>query len=328
MSITPTITESGRERDQPDSVGYTVVGGGRFNRHAAQRVSVLLLHRLARFNRAAALAELQRLGLEEVVSVETGAQTQEIESLTRSFPSARFVLLGHKLGQQLSYGEQINIGMAEARSSHVFVLWDDALPRTVSAAAIRQIIETDMLCVTPLLRDHRNMLVPSLFAPAYNLKQLKVVPQAVQYDGMPTLYPYDYIGIYARRPFLSCGGYDSEISGAHWQRLDFGFRVYTWGWGIAATTAIAVHEQAAREPDDTTPTDGYRRFHLKNLAPIFMGDHCRLSLRRFPGFALRSGDGLIDSWRLFRDTQHWVYRNRFRFVQDARQVAELWGERQ
>ena len=56
----------------------------------------------------------------------------------------------------------------------------------------------------------------------------------------------------------------------------------------------------------------------------FVRDQGRLPLRQLLPFVLRSGLGVSEALRQFRDVRRWVARNRYRFTQDARRVTELW----
>ena len=104
-------------------ISYTVLGGAKHHRSTGpvSDVSVLLLNRRGRFYRAELLESIQPLGFREILCVERSGSGYDLEPLLHRFPSARFILLQ----SEATVGEIVNIGIEEARSSVVFVLWTD-----------------------------------------------------------------------------------------------------------------------------------------------------------------------------------------------------------
>jgi hypothetical protein len=170
--------------------------------------------------------------------------------------------------------------------------------------------------------------MPTLIAPALlpgrkRGNSIRTIPFIPEKEGLPSLYPFDGIGIYDRQRFIRLGGFDPSIKSFHWQLMDFGFRSSLWGEEIAATQLIKLAYEGAIPPEDGTAGDGYHRFFLKNLAPVFRGDYAHIPLRRFPEYFRRRGD-LIAAWEEFSAARRWVKINRYRFASDARTVMELW----
>jgi hypothetical protein len=106
--------------------------------------------------------------------------------------------------------------------------------------------------------------------------------------------------------------------------MDFGFRACLWGEEIAATSHVRLSYEGLTPIADNTADEGYRRFYLKNLAPLFRRDHGVIPLSRFPGFCFGSGEDVFSAWREFSAVRSWVRINRFRFRTDVRSVTRRW----
>lgn len=317
MSITPSTSE------RP----YTVVGGRRVERvaGAARKTSLIVLHRGGRYRRFELFDDLQRLGFDDVLSLEPSTDTYDIEALAQQYGAVRFLIPQ----ETLSIGTQVNIGMQEALGRVVLVIWNDMeLERSAGRVAVRLAEETDHLCVVPLIRSDKGETVPTLSAPAFHGGRFRILPFTPGHDGLPSLFPADYVGLYRRKRFLSIGGYDPAIDTPHWQKLDFGLRAHLWGEHILYHSALRMSSLGRPPADDTTPDESYRRFYLKNLALRFRADQAQLPASRFLPFYVKTGGGMVPSWRLFRSLQQWVFENRYRYVQDARRVTELWEMRE
>jgi hypothetical protein len=143
-------------------------------------------------------------------------------------------------------------------------------------------------------------------------------------EGVPSLYPFDGIGIYDRDRFIRLGGFDPSIKNFYWQLMDFGFRSSLWGEEIAATQLIKLSYEGTIPQEDSSASGGGHRFFLKNQAPVFRGDYAHIPLRRFSAYYKRRGGDLLVAWREFSAARNWVRINRYRFVSDARTIAERW----
>lgn len=305
--------------DQP----YTVVGGKRVERAVAvpRRTSLVVLHRGGKYRRFELFDDLGRLGFDEVLSIEPSGTAYDIEALARQYDGIRFLLLQ----RNLSIGEQVNIGIQEALGKAILVLWNDTEPeRNAGKSVLRIAEENDVFCLVPTLRGEKGEVIPSLTAPAFDGARLRVIQLPPSRDGIASLCPADYIGIYRRDRFIRLGGYDAAIPTPHWQKLDLGFRAHMWGESILYNSAIRLAAPGGLEPENTTPDQSYRRFYLKNLSIRFRGDEGLLPASRFPGFYFRTGGSLAASRALFHSVRSWVQENRYRFVQDARRITELW----
>jgi hypothetical protein len=298
------------------------VGGERVDRGTQQpkSVSLVLLNRGGKFNRPTLFSELEKLDVAEIVSVESSSAAYDVESLARSYTNVRFLLLE----RTVSTGELVNLAIQESSGRYVLVIWNDMRVPALSRRVVERAQEDEVLCTVPLMRSPRLELIPTVMAPGFHGSQLKVLPSNARIDNAPSLYPYDYVGLYNREKFLFCGGYDGLIPKSYWQKLDFGFRCFMWGETIRCNVNFKVNCLTTQEPEDTTPEESYKRFFLKNLSVRFHGDQGVLPFSRFLPFWLKTSGGLFESYRFFRTVQEWVERNRYLFKQDARRVTEMW----
>lgn len=307
--------------DRP--IPYTVVGG-RKGKGGSEGlpVSVVLLNRGNRLYRSQLFAELERVGFDSILSIESGADSPDVENLSSRFPQVRFLLPK----QEISAGERINIGIRESRGPFVFVLWNDQRLSTaaLSSRFFERLSEQDILCVAPFLSVREGEAVPALMAPAFDRSSLRVLSFAAQKDGDKTLFPFDGCGIYSREKFIQTGGYDGTIPDSWWQKMDFGFRAWLWGEEIRMAQALRVGYEELPPLQDTTPGASYGRFYLKNLAVRVREDGGMVPLSAFLPFFLRASRNPFPALSEFRAAREWVRVNRYRFRCDARSVVDLW----
>lgn len=298
---------------------YTVVG----EPHAsASRIGVgaLVLNRGGRPLRAETFEPFTTCGADEVLVILGPQPHYEVEQLAGRLPRTRFILLS----REVTIGECLTIGIRESRSPFVLSLWSDMLPPTLCERTAERLVELDSVCTVPVIKTERNETVPSIVAPAFYRSLLRTVPTQPGAEGAPSICVYADTGVFRKERYENLGGYDPAIRNPYWQRLDFGFRAYLWGDRIRAMPTLRIGLTRPLPADDTTPDASYARFHLKNLGVRFLRDQGRLPLRLLLPFISRSGLGVSEAIRHFRDARDWVTRNRYRFTQDARRVTELW----
>ncbi len=312
MNTTASISDS--------KPGYTVIPSGEIDRAPFEGITVVLLSRGGRPFRKEQILKLSQLKVDEILSIENPGK--ELENLSGSVPELKCIIMpGH-----LSTGEQINIAIRESSGSHVLVMWDDMdlqivgkTGRLFSAAS-----EQQALCSVPVLMNSSKDSIPIRLAPVFSGKKLEVIPLGSVKNETPTLYPFDYCGIYNRKKYLLTEGFDPEIRSPYWQKLDFGFRAFLWGESIQCYTGIKIAYQNEIPNDDITIDSSYKRFFLKNLALNFKGDSCQLSARSIFRFHMQSGMSIFNSLRDYKNILNWVNRNRFRFQMDPYSLTELW----
>ncbi len=317
MSIIPITSKRLR-------IPYTVIGGQKTERSQkySSSISLLLLNRGGKPYRSDNLIELRKAGFDEILSIEGPSALYDVEALSRKFPYVRFLMLSEKI----SRGEQINIGIEELKSRLVFVIWNDVkvFPSSISTNLIGKIKEHDILCIVPLLQNRRSVTVPTIQCPAFNGNHLKVISLQPSIDGLDSLFPYDYCGIYNKEKFLNTGGYDYSLMNPYWQKMDFGFRAHMWGERIVCNTALKMKYLSEQSPENTTSDESYKRFFLKNLQVKFTNDSGMLPGARFLKFYFKSGINLFAAIKEFKQVKNWIAINKFRFKRDARSITELW----
>jgi hypothetical protein len=315
---------------------YTCVGGN--ERKASTGLSAVILNRGGRYARFSLFEELEKAGFDYVISLESSQTRYDLEGLSGAFPFVRFILLR----DTISPGEKINLAASELSSPLFFVLWNDL--RILRGGGASRMAERLLfsaeelarnmdekntyrrLCTVPVIQDSRFETMPTLSAPVLIRGSVKTVSSAPAAEGNPSLYPFEGIGIYDRERFIRLGGFDGTLKSFHWQLMDLGFRSRLWGEEIASTQAIKLSYEGAIPAADSTAGESYRRFYLKNLAPVFRGDYANLPLRRFPGYLRRSGGDIFSAWEDFKEARGWVKTNRYRFRCDARTMANSWEE--
>ncbi len=281
---------------------------------------MLLLARGGRFYREEQLRELAAQPAVQIISVEGPSPAYDLEELAGRQPTIRFLLLRGPA----SPGEKINLGMEEALTERVLVLWSDMREEGGGLPPDPQGAQRELLCQVPRLKSPRGEVLPSILVPAMIKGSLKVLPWKPAQEGMRSLYPFDYCGLYSRRRFLQLGGYDPWMRNPYWQKMDFGFRAGLWGETIAWQPRLQLAYTAEPEGEDSTPDSSYKLFFLKNMAVRFIGDSGLLPLSRLPQYALRSDSGLLDCLKEFREVRAWVHENRFRFQGDVPSLLGRW----
>jgi hypothetical protein len=313
---------------------YTAVGGKA--RLASTGLSAVLLNRGGGCFRRGLFQEFEKTGFDYVISMESAPERYDLEELSGRFPFVRFILIP----KGLSPGEQINLGARELSSPLFFVLWNDlkiitgggadrmvdrlCLSREELKKTEEPVSRFRRLCTVPGLLNNRFETHPTLIAPAAYRRNVRTLTFTPRREGLPSLYPFDGVGIYDRERFIRLGGYDPRILNPHWQLMDFGFRSFLWGEEIRVTQHVKLFCEGTIPVADSTIDAGYRRFYLKNIAPLFQVDRARLPWRRFPGYLSSAGWDILGAWEEFVRARRWVRANRLRWKYDARTLNELW----
>lgn len=317
MSTTPTISEAG-------PAPYTVVGCKKAGKRSALpgSLSILVLGRSGRLFRRELLNALDKAGAYDILSVEPAEASYDVEQLVLAFPKVRFLLLH----EEMTAGEQVSLGITESRGDYILVLWDDMRITTtlISSRLMEKIASSENLCAVPVLTNQKMESLPSVQAPAFFRNKLKVMQLFPKTEGMESLFPFDYAGIYNKRKFLGLSGYDRGLANPYWQKMDFGFRAHMWGERIVLLTSFKLTYLNDIPAEDTTPDDSYKFFFLKNLSIRFTGDAGTLPAGSFLSFLFKSGIGVFRAVSDFKEAKQWVEKNKFRFRLDAKSVTELW----
>ncbi|MDR1588040.1 MAG: hypothetical protein LBS57_11340 [Treponema sp.] len=313
---------------------YTAVGGK--DRLASTGLSAVLLNRGGRFPRRVIFQELEKIGFDYVISVESSPDRYDVEELAGRFPFVRFILLS----ENISPGRQINLAVSELSSPLFFVLWNDlkiiaggSAGRMAERLCLTQEEQKERagetsfikrLCTVPVIQNARFETLPTLSVPAIYGKKVRTVFFTFRREGMQSLYPFDGAGIYDRERFIRLGGFDGSMKNYHWQLMDFGFRARLWGEEICCGLQVKLSYDGEPRPEDNTAEESYRRFYFKNIAPIFRGDYAHLPFRRFPAYLLSSGEDPFTAWGDFVESRRWIKTNRFRWRSDAKALVDRW----
>ena len=305
---------------------YTVIGGR--ERIASTGISAVILNRPG-YVRRSFFSEMEKTGFDNVISIEFGKSHYNIEELSRRFPFVRFILPE----TEINLGEQINLAASEVQNPLFFVLRSDM--KIITGGTARRIaerlinenndkIEFKRLCTVPVIMNSSFVVFPSLSAPVIHRKKVQSVSIEPRNEGDLTLYPFDGIGIYDKQRFIHLGGYDTNLKKTYWQLMDFGFRSHLWGEEIALDLSLKLSYDNELPAEKLSLEENYRRFYLKNLAPVFRGDYAHLPLYRFFPFLHNSGEHLFSAWKEFKENREWIKKNKYRFKFDARGITGKW----
>ena len=320
MSTIPTTLDAG-------AVSYTVVGAPKASPGGdVSALSVVLLNRGSRLYRGDALAELERAGLGNTVSVEPKPDSRDVEALSARHSGARFILLS----EPTSPGVQINLAIRESTGPFVFVIWSDMslAAQGLSSRFFERLAERDILCQAPALFARGGDQVPTAASPAFNRSSLKILRLPSVKDGTRTLFPFDYAGIYSREKFILTGGFDANIPNPYWQKLDFGFRVLALGRGDPDRAGAQV---SLRRRADARGRDARRVLQMvlaqESRSELQRGDSGAVPPYRFWSYLRsRRRGGALSAIGEFRAASEWVRINRYRFRTDASSLVDLWDE--
>jgi len=327
-------------------IPYTAVGGK--ERIATTGISAVILNRPG-YVRRSFFTDIEKTGFDNVISIESRAPHYDMEELSGRFPFVRFILPE----KEINLGEQINLAASEVQSPLFFVLRSDM--KIIAGGTARRIAErlrtaapetspqkaeesgnsddknsfSKRLCTVPIIMNSNYGILPSLSAPVTHRNKIQSVFLEPRAEGDLSLYPFDGIGIYDKQRFIDIGGYDRTIKKSHWQLMDFGFRSCLWGEEIALSLHLKLSYESELPIEDNSIEENYRRFYLKNLAPVFRSnrisnDYAHLPLYRFFPFMCTSGEDLFSAWKEFKEGRKWVIKNRYRFKCDARGVTGKW----
>jgi len=317
---------------------YTVIGGR--ERYNTTGLSVVLLNRGGRYARRSLFHDFEKTGFDTVVSVEPEPAHYDLDELSARFPLVRFIIPHTRI----SLGEQINLAVSELVSPLFFVLWND-LKMIAGGTAHRMAerltrpIESKgngkgnsngksqfmRLCTVPVIQNSRHDTIPTVIAPVIRQKKIQTRLLNPSSEGLPSLYPFDGVGIYDRERFIKLGGFDGTIKNRFWQLMDFGFRAYLWGEEISLNQTLKFCYEAAIPAEDNSAGGDYSRFYLKNIAPVFRNDCAYLPVRRFPGFLLKANNGVFNAWDDFSESRRWVTTNSFRWRCNPKTIASYWN---
>ncbi|WP_256729178.1 hypothetical protein [Treponema parvum] len=305
-------------------INMTVLGGTESMPGVKMNVSVVLINSLGSHFRLQMLEDLMKCGFASIISFEPDPDSYNIEEFVSAFPYVRFIVPLDKVTD----GDLINIGIGESLADHVLVIRDSLkiTPSILTSNLAENIIASSgACCIVPRLVSSDRQGLPVRFIPFAEHGKFRVETEAAVSDGIPTLYPFNYIGLYNRRKFMQLGGFDYTINSSYWQNLDMSFRSWLWGEKICVSTAFQIEYAHEIPIEDRTPDMSQLRFYLKNLVPRFKFDHGYVPFSSFPAYLVNSCCGFFESRRQFAEAKRWVFKNRYRFKTDALELIKNWN---
>lgn len=163
-------------------------------------------------------------------------EMDNISQLRMNFPSISFIVFT----QPVSTGNMINVMANECYTTYFFVTRSDLHVIDFDFdSIIAQFSKGEKpALITPILLNKGDEEIPVVQVPHIDRHIIDPLPFFPTNEKNATLYPYLGLGIYERALFQRLRGYDELISGEYWQFLDFGTRVWLFGYTIYAHTFI------------------------------------------------------------------------------------------
>lgn len=297
-------------------VGGRRQGGGDFP------VTCVVLQRGGRYLKRDLFPELEKAGFDSVVSVESSAESHDIEQLSLRHPAVKFILPSGDIGP----GAMANVGVREAAGPLVLLMWSDAriAGQVISSRLAERIAGLDVLCACPQIHNARGEPFPTVMVPAMRKSSLKVFPAVPVKDAVKTLFPHDYMGVYSKRRYEALGGYDPALRNPWWQKLEFGFRAMLWGESMACLGSFRMAYDGEPPEEDATPDASYRRLWLRCLAVRTGASGASLPWGKFPHYLRQSGSGVSGGLADFREARAFVAANSARYRTDAKTLVGSW----
>ncbi|MCQ2596834.1 MAG: hypothetical protein MJ181_03215 [Treponema sp.] len=304
-------------------INRTILGGKTAVPENAMNVSVILLNRTGSQFKVKIFEELIKCNFASIVSIEPDTGNYNIEEIARRYPAVKFII-PH---ENVSDGEIINIAMAEITSEYALVLKDDLyIPSGVLLPHLAEkLTAKNSICIAPRLVDMKRNSLPIRKSPSSEKMHFVLDSLTQVQDGISTVFPFDYVGLYNRQKFIELGGFDYSMKSPYWQLLDFGLRAWLWGEKITITTALQLSYNVSEPPiEDATPNLDSLRFYLKNELPKYKLDHAMIRKSAFGRFWRHSGCGLMEAKKQFNDARSWVELNQYKFKMDLQTLIETW----
>lgn len=300
----------------------TIIGGQISESSPKMDVSVILLNETGPQFHTPIIENLLACGFKSIISVEPDNTSYNLENIARKYPTVKFLIPM----EQTTSGELINACMEDVNSSYVLVLRDTLyIPSGFFLENMAEnLIKENVFCLVPRLsaRDRSSVamhVIPKAQKGHFMLESVSSVQ-----DMVPTVFPYDYIGLYNREKFIQLGGFDYTITSTYWQLADLSMRAWLWGEKIKITTRLTLSYREELNVPDTTANLSSLRFYLKNVLPRFKNGKAVITKFSFFLFLRHSSCGFFESLRQFKDARKWVEQNKFRFVQGVEEFIEGW----
>lgn len=305
-------------------IDRTVIGGIENFSETSLNISVILLNNSGSHFKLNLFENLLSCNFQSIVSIEHDPNNYSIDDVSRKFPAIKFIVPQEKATD----GELINIGMSEVKSEYVLVLRDNLY---ISSGFLlknlaERITKDGIYCVVPRLSDKDKNGIFCKSVPEVAKKRFFVESSSSVSDGVKTLYPFDYIGLYNRQKFIQLGGYDYSIKSPYWQVLDLGLRSWLWGEQTRLSTMLQFSYTEEAPVEDKTVNLDYLKYYLKNEVPQIKLDQGVIRPFAFWSFQKYSSCGIMEARHQFLEAKAWVYENRFKFKKDLEALLHDWEE--
>lgn len=305
-------------------IDYTVLWGNEKIKRNSLNISCILLNRNSSQFRKIALENLLAKNFCEIISVEKKSDNFNTANLSLSYPSVKFITTL----EDVTEGELLNIGMHEASTEYALVIHDDLCwqPLNFNQNLISKFIALNKFCIAPKLFSNANSVLPVNLVPSINDQSFSVEEGLTLQDGSKTLYPLDYDAFYNVKKFKELLGCDYTITSAYWQKLDLFMRAWLWGEEVNLSSFFNLTFAGEFPAEEIEFDSSYIRFYLKNLLPVFNGDHAFFSSGSFRTFKKTSKYSLTKAMELFKTAKVWLSENQNKFKRDAASLILDWSK--
>lgn len=315
-------------------IDRTVLGGVENDSKILMPVTCLVLNRSGNSYRNFIFDKLIYQGFEKVIWIESNMdgknsfvhkKGRNLDELSYQFPTVKF-LIPHDRGNFVSIGDMINLGMQEATSPYVLVLFDDMCTDNfqVPISIVNRMVENDVFCLCPKLISSNQQVIPVKFLPLERKSVFEMDSTLTMASGNKTFYAADWVGLYNRDKFVQLGGIDYTITTDYWQKMDLFFRSWLWGEKTLLDLSLFFTYSGEVHVENRTRNMSYLRFYLKNLLPVLRTEQAQIPFSSFFTFKHKNLCGLKQSYMLFKNAREWVDGNRYRFKTDAMDLIKDW----
>lgn len=302
----------------------TVVGGQVNTSEDALNISIVLLNSSGSHFKFHLFENLIQCNFQSIVSIEHDPNNTTIDDMSKKFPMVKFIVPL----EAASDGELINIAMSEVKSDYVLVIRDSLhIPSGIILQHMSEKLTKDgIYCVVPRLFDANKNGLSCTYNPGVERTHFIVESSIAMQDGMKTLYPFNYIGLYNRSKFIQLGGFDWTIKSPYWQNLDLALRSWLWGEETRLTSLLQFSYTQEPPVEDRTVNLDYLRYYLKNELPKLKMEQAYIKKSSFLVFMFRSSCGFLEARRQFKAASEWVKKNKFRFKMNLQTFVENWSK--
>lgn len=304
-------------------IDRTVIGGDISKIKPKMDISVIMLNTIGSHLRVKTIENLISCNFKSIIWVEPSSESFNLDDVSKRFPQVKYVVPK----ESCSTGELINVCVSEIDSEYFLVLNDSLkIPNGILLENLAEhLIKDKTYCIVPRLIDQNGESVFVNIVPEAKKNRFLMTQTEFVSDGIKTLYPVDFIGLYNRKKFIELGGYDYQIKSSYWQNADLSLRAWLWGHKIKVSASFLINYENPRQIQDFTRDYSYLQFFVKNILPVYKEDHGVIKNSSFMNFKMNSKCGFFEALSYFKSAKKWVELNKFRFKMDVNSLIENWG---